>query len=117
MNITENNYFLTSLMVINAQDESNEDYFNDGKYSYDEEDEKEEEEEEEEEKEEKKDHNSDRKYIENKIVKHISIDYLELLKQLDLSSIKNYDNNLCLSYKIPGLFNLYQDINSYIKCN
>ena len=128
LNFIENNYFLTSIMVINTPDVSNEDYFNDDKYSKknesqnaDEEEEKEREEEEEEEEkeeenEEKENNNSDKKYIENKIIKKISYTYLELLeKKPDLSTNRN--NNLCILYKIPGFFTLYQDINRYIREN
>ena len=116
LNIIENNYFIISIMVINKQDESNEEYFNDDEISkknesdnYDKEEEKEEEEE--------NNNNSDKIYIENKMVKKISNDYFDVLEkqQFELYSNKIYENNLCLLYKIPNLFNLYRDINSYIK--
>ena len=83
----ENNFFLTTLMVIN---ENNKDNDNKG--------------------------NPDQKFIDNEIVKNIIDNYLEMMKKNEFVKDKVNDK-ICLLYKIPGLYILYVEINKYIKEN
>ena len=107
LNIIENNYFLTTIMVINTNIEINDNKFD----NYSENDENEDEENEK---------NPDKLYVKNKVVKNISLNYLELLLQSQKESSNdnlNKNKQLCLLYKIPGLYNLYKEINNYIEQN
>ena len=107
LEIIENNYFLTTLMVTNSYDESsNSDELS--KISGNEEEEKLKNEEQ---------TNPDKEFIENKIIEDIKTNYISLIENKTEIEKYKYNNIICLLYKIPGLFNLYQEINDYFKEN
>ena len=127
LDILERNNFLTTIMIINTEDLSSklDDYFYNDKLSEtigsekdeekDDEKEEEKDEDENEEDEEERKNNPDKIYIDNKIVKNVSNKYLELLEQQTQFPTDNKNNNkLCLLYKIPGIYNLYEEIYIYI---
>ena len=84
----ENNFFLTTLMVINENNKDNENKSI-----------------------------PDQKFIDNEIVKTISDNFLEMLKKTEFEKDEIINNKICLFYKIPGLYILYAEINKYIKEN
>ena len=83
----ENNFFLTTLMVIN---ENSNDIKNKS--------------------------NPDQKFIDNIIVKNNINNYLEMVKKTEFKK-DEINNKICLLYKIPGLYILYLEINKYIQEN
>ena len=109
LDILEKNIFLTTLMCINENDTSNNnESFDSYGLSNDEEDQKNSEEDNNIER-----NNPDLDYSENEIIKNIQMKYLDYLN--NLNDLKNNTYvQLSLLYKIPGLYNLYQDISDYI---
>ena len=83
----ENNFFLTTLMVINENNNNKENKIN-----------------------------PDQKFIDNEIVKKIIDNYLEMMEKTEFGKDEG-NNKICLLYKIPGLYIFYVEINKYIKEN
>ena len=94
---TENNNFFTTLFMLNVENKGKDDISpnnNTSNYSF---------------------NMDDKDILNNKTIKNIKKEYLKILKTNLKEKSDDTSINIKLNYKIPGFFNIYREIKSYLE--